>query len=75
MAWFCCVFSLQILQAAPYGLARLPLRRSLFSPTLRSAPPEPPREPAFHGSGAESVLSLLVQSSHTLRADRGGVAQ
>eukprot|EP00962_Isochrysis_galbana_P043694 scaffold16723_cov143-Isochrysis_galbana.AAC.12 len=45
----------------------MPLRSNLFSLTRRSGPPAPP-EPSFHGSGAESTLSLLLQSSHTMGA-------
>ena len=45
-------------------LLRMPFRSALFSSTLRAAPPE--EEPCFHGSGAESVDSFLVQSSHTI---------
>ena len=66
IALFCCTRSLQILHAFPYGFERMPLRSSLFSPILRSAPPPPPREPDFHGSGAEMTLSFDLQSSHTI---------
>jgi hypothetical protein len=37
------------------------LRSSLFSPALDRS-----RPPAAHGSGAESVESVLAQSSHTM---------
>ena len=33
-----------------------------------------PREPAAHGSGAESTLSFFWQSSHTMLARHGHVA-
>mmetsp|Transcript_35402 Transcript_35402/g.105838 ORF Transcript_35402/g.105838 Transcript_35402/m.105838 type:complete len:323 (+) Transcript_35402:329-1297(+) len=72
IALFCCTRSLQILHAFPYGFERMPLRSSLFSPILRSAPPPPPREPPPPRSPKESTAGVPL--GEVLEAAGGLVA-